>query len=149
VRCPASVSGTSGWRTNPDRSSPAWASTHLAAAGLVSVKMTSVTGCSPKWISRALSSWPATQWSYIRATAAGARLAVALTNPAPPSASSGRHSSSIPDHTRVSVPATCSTREKCSKSLVVSLTPTMFAKSRRSRATVGGAMSTAVRDGTL
>ena len=41
-----------------------------------------------------------------RATALGARFAVALTKPAPPSASSGRQSNSIPDQTRVSRPAT-------------------------------------------
>ena len=50
---PASVSGTSGGLTKPDWISPACASTHLAAAGLVSVKITSVTGCSPKCRSRA------------------------------------------------------------------------------------------------
>ena len=55
----------------------------------------------------------------------------------------------MPDHISVSRPATCSTREKCSKSLVVSFTPTMLACFFRSRATVSGAMSTAVRDGTL
>ena len=38
------------------------------------------------------------------ATAAGARLAVAETNPTPPSDSSGRHSSSIPDQISVSRP---------------------------------------------
>ncbi len=121
----------------------------MAAAGLVSVKITSVTGCSAKCRSRASSCSPFAQCSYIRATARGARLAVAETNPAPPSDSSGRQSSSMPDHISVSRPATCSTREKCSKSFVVSLTPTMLACARRSRATVSGAMSTAVRDGTL
>src|SRR6516162_9743773 len=148
-RCPGPVSGTSGGLTKFEPMRPACASTHLAAAGLVSVKMTSVTGCRAKCRSRALSKSPAVQCSYIRATAPGARFAVALTKPAPPSASSGRQSSSIPDQTRVSRPAACSTREKCSKSLVVSLTPTMLSCAFRSRATVSGAMSTAVRDGTL
>ncbi len=87
--------------------------------------------------------------SYMRATAAGARLATALTNPAPPSASSGRHSSSIPDQTSSSGPQACRTREKCSKSRVVSLIPKTLPKSVNSRRTVSGAMSTAVRDGTL
>ena len=121
----------------------------MAAAGLVSVKITSVTGCNAKCTSRACSSSPLSQCSYMRATARGARLAVAETNPTPPRDSSGRHSSSIPDQISVSRPATCSTREKCSKSFVVSLTPTMLACAFRSRATVSGAISTAVRDGTL
>ena len=87
--------------------------------------------------------------SYISATAVGAMLATALTKPMPPSASSGRHSSSMPDHIRKSRPHRWNTREKCSKSLVVSLMPTMLSWARRSRATVSGATSTAVRIGTL
>lgn len=55
----------------------------------------------------------------------------------------------MPDQSSVSLPATCSTREKCSKSFVVSLTPTMLGCAFLSLATVSGAMSTAVRDGTL
>ena len=55
----------------------------------------------------------------------------------------------MPDHIRMSRPHWCSTREKCSKSRVVSLTPTTLPYRRRSRAMVSGAMSTAVRDGTL
>ena len=54
----------------------------------------------------------------------------AETNPAPPSASSGRQSSSMPDQTSSSRPHAASTREKCSKSLVVSLIPTKLSTSR-------------------
>ena len=60
-------------------------------------------------------------------------LAVALRNPAPPSASSGRQSSSMPDQTISSGPHSCSTRLKCSKSFVVSLTPTKLSTSRYRR----------------
>jgi hypothetical protein len=76
-------------------------------------------------------------------------LATALTKPIPPIASSGKHNSSIPDHISTSRPHRWNTREKCSKSLVVSLMPTMLSCARRSRATVSGATSTAVRTGTL
>lgn len=76
-------------------------------------------------------------------------MATALMNPRPPKARSGSPSSSIPDHTKIFCSVKCRTWEKCSKSFVVSLIPTTFSKSQNNRATVSGARSTTVRDGTL
>ena len=55
----------------------------------------------------------------------------------------------MPESAMKSVPHSSSTYETCSKSLVVSLMPTMFACARRRRPTVAGVMSTAARIGTL
>jgi hypothetical protein len=87
--------------------------------------------------------------SYNRATSRGRTFPVALTWPAPPIASIGKQSSSMPEYTRNPRPQRCSTRFTCSKSLFASFTPTTFRQSRARRAMVAGSMFAAVRPGML